>query len=81
MSDKILKRLMKLNKMKKTKSYVYTVIDRDIKTMLDNEDSFSRSFIQQNAGVIGQRLNKLRLELHKIMSEMIKLNKKRLISV
>ena len=81
MSDKILKRLMKLNKMKKTKSYVYTVIARDIDTMLDNEDSFSRSFIQQNAGVIGQRLNKLRLELHKIMSEMIKLNKKRLISV
>ena len=49
--------------------------------MLDNEDSFSQTFIQHNAGIIGQRLNKLRLELRKIMSEMIKLNKKRLISV
>ena len=81
MSDAIYKRVMKLNKIKKTKQYVAKVIARDLHAMLDNEDSFSRSFIQHNAGIIGQRLNKLRLELRKIMSEMIKLNKKRLISV
>ena len=81
MSDAIYKRVMKLDKIKKTKSYVATVIMRDLNAMMDNEDSFSRSFIQQNASVFGQRLHKLQNELRKIMSEMIKLNKKRLISV
>ena len=32
---------MKLDKIKKTKSYVATVIARDLNTMLDNEDNFS----------------------------------------
>ena len=72
---------MKLDKIKKTKSYVVRVIARDLHAMLDNENSFSRTFIQLNAGIVGQRFNKLRLELRKIKNEMIKLNKKRLMSV